>query len=131
MALSSALCGVSGTCSLRPLIWGAMPGPHADSPCCDARPSCCRTIPGRTLEQPAFEHAILRGLDKHGHAGDKKTSKGWWKRYGVVTMHDAVVARLRNNNFEVGSLPFAVEHPLSGALSSENPCGIVCLPLHN
>ena len=83
--------------------WSARPS-YAGSPWCDAQPSCCRTIPGRTTEMPAFEHAILRGLDKHGHAGDKKTSKGWWKRYGVVSMHDAVLARLRNNNFEVGFL---------------------------
>ena len=109
--LCQASIMTSALCTVPPDLGCSAWPSYADSPCCHAQPSFCRTIPDRTTEQPAFEHAILRGLDKHGHAGDKKSSKGWWKRYGVVSMHEAVLARLRNNNFEVGRMLFDVICP--------------------
>ena len=48
-----------------------------------------------TVEEPAFQHELVRGFyDEKG--------KGWWKKYGMVSMHDSLMDRLTNS--EVGQL---------------------------
>ena len=43
-----------------------------------------------TVEEPAFGHELVRGFyDEKG--------KGWWKKYGMVSMHDSLMDRLTNS----------------------------------
>jgi len=41
---------------------------------------------GAKTEQPAFWHGLVTGYDEKG--------KGWWKKFGMVTMHDELLRRL-------------------------------------
>ncbi len=41
---------------------------------------------GTKTEQPAFWHGLVNGYDDKG--------KGWWKKFGMVTMHDELLRRL-------------------------------------
>ena len=41
---------------------------------------------GKTQDEQAFWHALIHGYDDKG--------KGWWKKYGMVFMHDDVLRRL-------------------------------------
>ena len=41
-------------------------------------------------EEPAIFYELMSGFyDSHG--------KGWWKRFGMVSMHDEVISRLTNS----------------------------------
>jgi len=44
---------------------------------------------GVTTEQAAFWHGLVNGYDDKG--------KGWWKKFGMVTMHDHLVSRLSDD----------------------------------
>jgi len=39
-----------------------------------------------TKTEPAFWHGLVNGYDDKG--------KGWWKKFGMVTMHDELLRRL-------------------------------------
>lgn len=41
---------------------------------------------GTKTEQPAFWHGLVNGYDEKG--------KGWWKKFGMVTMHEDLLRRL-------------------------------------
>lgn len=41
---------------------------------------------GTKTEQPAFWHGLVNGYDDKG--------KGWWKKFGMVTMHEELLRRL-------------------------------------
>ena len=41
---------------------------------------------GPAVGQPAFWHGLVNGYDDKG--------KGWWKKFGMVTMHDDLLHRL-------------------------------------
>ena len=45
-------------------------------------------------EEPAFWHSLVHGYDDKG--------KGWWKKFGMVFMHDAVFSRLTDEEVCLG-----------------------------
>ena len=51
-----------------------------------------------TVDEPAFEHELIRGFyDDKG--------KGWWKKYGMVSMHDGLMERLTNSEVCASTCP--------------------------
>lgn len=43
-------------------------------------------LTGKEIEEPAFVHGLVNGYDDKG--------KGWWKKFGMVTMHNELQQRL-------------------------------------
>lgn len=43
-------------------------------------------LTGNIVEEPAFAHSLVNTYDEKG--------KGWWKKFGMVTMHDALIHKL-------------------------------------
>lgn len=52
---------------------------------------------GTKTEQPAFWHGLVNGYDEKG--------KGWWKKFGMVTMHDELLRRLSDEEVANALLP--------------------------
>ncbi|DBB17271.1 TPA: hypothetical protein ACH3X3_014319 [Trebouxia sp. C0006] len=48
-------------------------------------------------EQPAFWHGLVNGYDDKG--------KGWWKKFGMVTMHEELLRRLSDKEVANALLP--------------------------
>ena len=52
-------------------------------------------LTGRTIQEPAFSHGITNTYDDKG--------KGWWKKFGMVTMHPAVMTKLSDTEVSLGT----------------------------
>lgn len=57
-------------------------------------------LTGRVVQAPAFSHALKNAYDDKG--------KGWWKKFGMITMHDSLMSKLSDQ--EVG-FPSACSSP--------------------
>ena len=53
-------------------------------------------LTGQTIQEPAFSHGITNGYDEKG--------KGWWKKFGMVTMHPAVLNKLSDTEVSLATV---------------------------
>lgn len=53
-------------------------------------------LTGRTFQEPAFSHGITNTYDEKG--------KGYWKKFGMVTMHPAVMTKLSDTEVSLATV---------------------------
>lgn len=70
-----------------------------------------------TKEEQAFWHSLVHGYDDKG--------KGWWKKFGMVFMHDGVFGRLTDKEVSLSPLGTSKLKFLSKS-SSSNFCNFCC-----